>query len=452
MQVCWLFTWPTYRMTDPLELERASINDPVIVEQLTRYDELAVRKLRALSSPRGDIDGTTIDLRELRQRCPLDQDFVASSSTTHWRETVYIRPVAHFGQLDKLPLETLQAIFALLDLQTLTDLRAVHRYAMQVVDSLKLYGRLYTYAPDVLRAMLSTKVARYFDLHHIFRELCSENCYNCGSFGSFLFLPECGRCCWLCLCEHEDTLPISRAQAKESFELTNDAIPKMDAMLSLPGTYGVESKGGKHIHGKTTYRQRIWLVSMWAGREAARKLHGNERVREARMDDPRESWLAAYAQHIADRYRPGLNNSVVAKPPFPPYIRGRPLLGNEPRRFMTAVRMPLLDTTTGKTEWGVSCLGCSKGLTEGLANYSDIDDLSHQQCQMMYSKQGFLRHVSHCKWARRRWNDHIPTYVRVRANYLSTELLDERGIPWLWDQVGLFLRSRQSKDDDREHA
>ena len=424
-------------MTDPLALERASINDPVIAEQLTKNDELAIQKVRALSSPRGDIDGVAIDLRELHRRCPLNQNSVStSSSQTHWKNTVSTRPMGPLGQLDKLPLETLQAIFALLDLQTLTDLRAVHRRAMQVVDSLPLYRQIYTHAPDVLRAMLSTKVARHFKLWSVSWELIHEDCYLCGAFGSFFFLPGCARCCWFCLTEHEDTLPISRAQAKESFELRNNALPEVEAILSLPGTYGIEVRAGKRIRGRSTYNKRTWLVGLWAGRKAARKLHGDERVVEAKMNSSRQSWTAAYMQEQRANRGHSHRRLVVPKPPFYPYMRGRPAVGNEPRRFLTAVRMPVLDTSTGRTEWGVSCLGCSKGLTESLESYSDIDDASHRQCQRMYSKQGLLRHVKHCEYARKRWRDCKPIFVRVQAQKLATEILDERGISWAWDEVG----------------
>ncbi len=209
-------------MTDPFALERASIFDPAVIEILSRDDPMAVHKLRAFACPRDDIDESVIDLKELQRGCPLDQTSTASSTGSpgpHWKDTVAFRPLGHFGRLEALPLETLQAILEHLDLQTLTDLRCVSRRAMLVVDSLPLYKEIYSHAPDVLRAMLSTHSARHFDLWLVSRELRAEYCYLCGDFGPFFLLPGCARCCWLCLGKAEDTLPVSKAQAKSPSSL-----------------------------------------------------------------------------------------------------------------------------------------------------------------------------------------------------------------------------------------
>ena len=426
-------------MADPLALERASTSDPMVIEQLTKLDEFAKERLEVLAGLRADIEGTTINVEALKRKCPLDQTSPSSTTLTpHWKDTVSTRPLGHFGQLDELPLETTQAIFALLDLQTLTDLRAVNRSAMVVVDSLPLYREIYTHVPEVLRAMLSTKLARHFELWQIVRELRSPDCCRCGDFGAFLFLPGCARCCWYCLTEAEDILPISKNQAMESFELSNNILPEMPAMLSLPGSYGVGTWIGNRIRdGKIIYKRRTWLVSLGVGRWAARKLHGGHRFRQAYMDSPRNWWKEAYAQQLANRSSIDSSPLRVAKPPFHPFAKGSPNEGYEPRRFTSAIRMPLLDPATGKTQWGVSCIGCGEGYAKRL-DYCDIHKVSHSQCLRMYSRKAFLLHAKHCRWARKRWRKHRPTFARVHTKYLDPEILDERKIPWAWDDVSTF--------------
>ena len=177
-------------MTGPFALESASLFDPAVVDFLSREDPMAIHKLRAFASPRSDCDESIIDIKELRRRCLLDQNSTSSgSSAPHWKETVSSRPLPPSSRLESLPVETLRAVFAPLNLQSLTNLRSVNRRAMSIVDSLPLYRELYTRCPDVLRVMLSTRLARHYNLWHLSQELHLEDCYYCGQFGAFLYLP-----------------------------------------------------------------------------------------------------------------------------------------------------------------------------------------------------------------------------------------------------------------------
>lgn len=101
------------------------------------------------------------------------------------------------------------------------------------------------------------------------------------------------RCCGTCLCEGEDTLPISGAQVKDSFELANDALLEQPAILTLPGFYGIGSKtlgsdGGSPYNKEvlTTYKRRMWLASMWAARLAAVDIHGRQRIWDSHVMEP----------------------------------------------------------------------------------------------------------------------------------------------------------------------
>ena len=415
-------------MADPVALELASIKDPIVIETLTKDDPLAIKKLRAIASPRDDIDGCTIDVQELERKCPLDQTF----ASTHLID----RPFGHFGQLESSPLEILQTIFLHLDLQTLTDLRSVNRRAMLAIDSLPTYRELYTHAPELIRVLLSTRLASHFDLSHLCKELRSEDCYFCGDFGAFLVVPGCRRCCWLCLGEAEDILPISRSQAKESFLLANKILPELPAMLSLPGSYGIDaaSSNGRVRDGAVYYKRRTWLVNMWAARCAALQTHGCQKVIDCYMDSQRWEWEAAYAQQGANRLSMEPSVMRIPKPPFPSALtsRGVKICDYESRRFMTAIRLPVLDPSTGRLDWGVACVGCIQGLQDRFTNYWELDRADHMQCQRMYTRKGVLEHAKECERAKRLWRKRRPVF---RTKHFDTDLLDERGISWMRDQV-----------------
>lgn len=154
-------------MVDYIELERQTTEDPVIYNQLTKADPQALEKLHNLTLLRTDVDGTTTDVNELRRKCLLDQASGSSrnsrSDGTDTREFL--------SRLDELPIEMMQNIFEGLHIQTLTNLRSVNRRAMSIVNSLPQYKEIVTHAPDVLRAMLSTKVAQHYELTRLYSEL-----------------------------------------------------------------------------------------------------------------------------------------------------------------------------------------------------------------------------------------------------------------------------------------
>jgi len=289
--------------------------------------------------------------------------------------------------------------------------------------------------------MLSTHSARHFDLWLVSRELRAEDCYLCGDFGPFFLLPGCARCCWLCLGKAEDTLPVSKAQAKESFELTDEALSQTPVMRSLPGRYGFPARSGTLVRkGPISYKSRTWLVNLWSAQSAARACHGQARVSEAYMDSQRDQWINAYERQLVRRSSTAPSPPLVAKPPFHPYTRGVPQPGFEPRRFMTAIRMPTLDPVTGLAEWGLSCSGCTTGLQEGLSRYYDIEPAKNVDCQRMYTKQGVLEHAKTCEFAQKRWNSYEPRplYSWLDTATIETEILDERAIPWMWDEVNFL--------------
>lgn len=428
----------TTMMVDALTPGSQSTEDGSTIAKPIEVDQQSVQKLRDLTFVRTDLDGAVIDVDELRRRCPLDQSSASGRASCSNDRAL----TQSLSQLDRLPLETMQQILEDLDLQTLTNFRLVNQRAMSVIDSIPRYRDIITHIPDALRAMLSTKLARHFKLIHLYSELCSPDCFLCGSFGAFLFLPDCYRCCWTCLCEADSTLPISYTQAKESFELTHNALLQRPAMLTLPGSYGVGSKThgpglgrGPNKDGPTTYKSRTWLVGMWAARTAAVDLHDRQRIVDSYMLESRTSWTGAYERQDwrARRY---CEPRRIAKPPFPPYIRGPNSFTSETRRFRSAIRFPTL--IIGKIQWGVSCAGCWRHYGKKFWE-TELEYHEYQECQRMYTMVGFLRHMEVCKWARRMWKQiSRPTYIKVHKEHVDPKTLDVYDLPWEWDPASSY--------------
>ena len=420
-------------MSDYCAIVKASLEDPVIQRKLNKRDPHAVSKIKAIASPRPDLDRSIISFGNLRRRCPLDQTSTSTiSSTPHWKDTVLGRPLGDLGELDWLPLEILHTLFGFLDLQTLTDIRAVSRRAMLVVDSLPSYKDVYTHAPDVLRAMLSLQLARHFFPHDISSQLRCGECYLCGDFGALLFLPNCRRCCWHCLNLHEDTLPITQNHAKESFRLTKDALQQLPSMLSLPGSYGNTYLIGRRVRlGGRNYRHRERLVSLDTARMIVVRLHGREMVSSCFMDSPRQRWVRAYEEWLSSLPPTSVLTQPVAKPPYPPYTRGSRCQGYEPRRYMAAIHIPFLDVANGMTEWGLCCLGCSETFIQ---DAHLLDESRRKYLRRMYTKIGLIQHAQECKAAQKLWEEE-KNAIHVALKDIDIRILDERQISWRLTRV-----------------
>jgi len=91
----------------------------------------------------------TLDDAQLDARSPLDKGSHVILAK---------RPV---GQLDLLPAELVDQTLGLLDIPTLTTFRRANQRAMHLVDSLQPYQRLWTYCPNILRAVVSINAASF---------------------------------------------------------------------------------------------------------------------------------------------------------------------------------------------------------------------------------------------------------------------------------------------------
>ena len=102
---------------------------------------------------------------------------------------------AAIGDLDLLPLELLNKVLRCSDLHAMSTLRLLNRRARVVVDSSYPYNLTLLHAPQVIPALVKTGIVSHFSVDDIFCALSTPSCGVCGKFGTYLWIPECIRCC-----------------------------------------------------------------------------------------------------------------------------------------------------------------------------------------------------------------------------------------------------------------
>lgn len=358
-------------------------------------DLIAAKRLDELTYERLEISLLSVNLDMLERSCPLAQPRLGGSNTAS------LQPL---GQLGVLPLEIVQRILQLMDIHTLTLMQCLNHRLNFLVNSLPQHREIVTHAPNALRAMLGTGLASDFEIDDLHRALRSEECFQCGSFGSFLYLLSCRRCCYVCLAKASDILPISREYARNRYGLPRSILSRLPCMRSLPGRYmhdqrSVPKQNIDSYPRGNSHKRRFALVSTQAAKEAGKAFHGSERAMEASwaklqlspdsvksMHSHQEAgnasadWLQLWRQ-LQEPGREGLRG--------PLYEVGDSHY--EPQRFMAAVRFPTLDPWKGVGEWGISCKGCR----DGPPNDDDSKDW-----EKVYTERGYLAHFDQCKWSK----------------------------------------------------
>ncbi|KAG9242167.1 hypothetical protein BJ878DRAFT_185391 [Calycina marina] len=110
--------------------------------------------------------------------------------------------------------------FKKLDLQCLTDFRAVSWCDHALVDSIPPYNAIVQHFSDELRALLSAHMAVHFTAQDIFETICTQACVGCGEFGPLLDMFTAHRYCNPCV-----------AYSDNSLSMTSDVIEHPGAIL-----------------------------------------------------------------------------------------------------------------------------------------------------------------------------------------------------------------------------
>ncbi|PQE17070.1 F-box domain-containing protein [Rutstroemia sp. NJR-2017a BBW] len=274
---------------------------------------------------------------------------------------------SNVGTLEVLPLELIQAILNLLDLQCLTDLRAVNWRARVLVDSVPEYNALIQHFPDALRALLSTRMAGHFSAPQIFEALCTRDCIGCGQFGPLLDLFTAHRYCITCLVDVGGLFTMEASDAIKEFSLDSETIQKVPKLLTIP-QYNSE---GMFVRERLSL-VRMLPISVAQAQHDFRSMHNTPSLPPTGVT-PQQS--QPHSLQISDQ------------------VHERLLHEQHTYRTMSMLRVPLLNRRTGDLDWGVSCLACSFG----------PQDEGHGRCDPnnLYTTSGYAEHFQKCELSQR---------------------------------------------------
>jgi len=270
------------------------------------------------------------------------------------------------GDLDLLPLELINKVLRRSDLRTVSTLRLLNRRARAVVDSSFPYKLILLHAPQVVAALEKTGVASHFSVDDVFRALSTPSCGVCGKFGTYLWIPECTRCCFLCVREAPELMPMSERDARDTFGITKSGLRGVPIMVTSPGLYTTQQR---------PYRRKRHFLSRERARQAALDIHGGTVAsRLIAAQDP-----TTVAQGRSDRTK------------------------NDPTRFMTVVPLPYFDPTSRITHVGLSCQGCRFGFKRLRSQSSLPPPTPIDQRDQIYTMEDIFDHFKTCVDARELW-------------------------------------------------
>lgn len=157
-----------------------------------------------------------------------------------------------------------------------------------IIDSTTPFRLLAEYAPDGLRTLNHTGAALYFTVAQIFQVTCTRACIVCGKHGTYLYMPECVRCCQYCLNKTQKLMPISKTDVELAFGLTDKTlrVQNVPVIIGLPRNYTFD---------QTSAARKRYLVSQRLAREAAIAVHGGGDGLAEFIGRPRAN--AAYKLH-----------------------------------------------------------------------------------------------------------------------------------------------------------
>lgn len=303
------------------------------------------------------------------------------------------------GALDSLPLELLHSICASLDFQSLSRLSRTSIRSKAIVESLPAYRDLMKYAPGTLNALGKTGLISVHSSTTLHAALRSENCVSCGEYGAFLFMPTCGRICYLCLKRNATFWVISTRQARKYFNLTERQIKLGPIMHNILGYYLCGSR-----------RQRVRLISVGDAKKIAIMVHGSEeKLGELVLPQPPSTlfWHEMLRETRAYQISKWLIEAPLDPIPYDPLTIPRD--SDQPDNvWLGTASIHFPSISPQKTlENGLWCLGCkclcqfsyhldsgtlSRLIPTDIESWYYLDGL-HDRAR---SKASFLEHIRKC--------------------------------------------------------
>jgi len=279
---------------------------------------------------------------------------------------------ATLGDLNPFPIELLNEILRYSNLYTISMFSLLNRQARTIVRASFPYKHLWSHAPRALVALIRTGASHCFTVDEVFQAFCSPSCRICGNFGAFLWIPECIRCCFLCLRRSPKLMPMGESRARAVFGLTKKSLAKVPIVTTLPGTYSSKY-----------YIMRRRLLSRATALQVATMTHGGgqrlakyieSKMSHAEATSERQNAATGTVDHIT--------------------------------RFMVTIPFPYFDPTSRTTHIGLACKGCKRASDKSYRMNKLTVDMSsalRNRRDWSYTEMGFFEHLEHCREAQRLW-------------------------------------------------
>lgn len=286
---------------------------------------------------RTDPDNFYIKPEDLERCCSLGLDRAAPART---------RNTFSLGKLSDLPPELFQQVLDYMDLESVMTFRQVCWSARSAMDSSRKYRSLVRHHPQVLRALISTKLAKWFSVPTIYEAVTSLTCRTCGDYGPLIYLLACHRVCRLCVGHEDAYFAISPAGARKAFGLKPAHIAQLPVLRSLPGRYA---------ECQLLERRARSLVDIGAALQKAVEVYGSiERTQ-----------VFARAKKALLKQRSGRERETT--PPFlttnvstTGFLTRLDSKGGNTYRYLATIYAPYWDTAHEVREWGLACVGCAR--------------------------------------------------------------------------------------------
>ncbi|KAF3278648.1 hypothetical protein TWF132_012087 [Orbilia oligospora] len=124
--------------------------------------------------------GIFINPVTLEQRCPLDNGRLKRCTFSNCGTSSN-----QLGAFSSIPVEISYLILEILDVQSLTECRAINWYFRSLVDEVFPYKSIVKDCPEVLRALLSTKSAPNFTIKQIYKHYARKPVLNADNLPRF---------------------------------------------------------------------------------------------------------------------------------------------------------------------------------------------------------------------------------------------------------------------------
>ena len=322
----------------------------------------------------------------LESHCPLDngRHEVAISTTAD----------CSIGTLCGLPTELVYGVFEQLDLRSLTCLRSTSQGFRLLVDAMPQYNDIFTHAPVLLRAMLSTTIASYYTVPQLHHVLCDPRCSLCHDYGAYFLLVSCTRRCVTC-CPMATTLPMHDVNLIELVkDYRSTARHRLPVEVFPSGGYEKERKGLLKLIKQQNTTKRLSV------NRAQQILEKNEEMTLRYLSNEFERMhnMCLRARALGEGI---VNFNLKTYNSANPIGVSKNLAWiRQSYRFIAVIRLPYLNRNTGVAEWGYSCKGCRVGRRDDEL----INENLYQAERRAYTANDCLLHFEVCQPSQEIWD------------------------------------------------